>query len=58
MFRPFYWLMDTYGKEVTAIALFAGDRIPAKPVRFEYRLDFGHFFTNPRIYPGVPKCPV
>ena len=48
MFRPFYWLMDTYGKEVTAIALFAGDRIPAKPVRFEYRFgDTALLYTYP-----------
>ncbi|TAK40361.1 MAG: hypothetical protein EPO28_10235 [Saprospiraceae bacterium] len=48
MFRPFYWLMDTYGKEVTAIALFVGERVPAKPDRFEYRFgDTTLLYTYP-----------
>jgi hypothetical protein len=48
MFRPFYWLMDKYGEEVTAIAIFVGEKLPKQPDRFEY--SFGEtrlLFTYP-----------
>ncbi len=50
MFRPFYWILDTYGVEIAAIAIFLGARLPKNHDHFEYA--FGK--TNLRYnYPVV-----
>ncbi len=36
MFRPFYWIYDTYGLEIAATAIFLGKSVPKKHDHFEY----------------------